>query len=91
MPAQVFSFGIKQFQKHMRSKENFWNPLTTHIGDDFAVFSFDFKYQADNAFQGCGFWVDSYNYSLKSDGDKKFVIINKTVKPDTHTSTVLMG
>ena len=77
---QVFSFGKKRFQKHMRSKEDFWKPLTTHIGNDFAVFGFDFKYQQDNAFDGCSFWKDSYNYSLKSDGNKQFVIINKTVK-----------
>jgi hypothetical protein len=80
MEGQVFQYGKKRFQKHMKSKEAYWKPINTFIGQDFAIFEFDFKYQMENAFAGCQYWNTSYNYNASSDGDKRFVIINRSTK-----------
>jgi hypothetical protein len=77
---QVFRFGKKRFHKHMKQKDAYWKPISLFLGEDFAMFEFDFKYQMDNAFDGIKFWIDSYNYGATCDGDKRFVIINRSAE-----------
>ena len=86
---QVFKYGKDRFQKHMVTKEAYWKPINTVIGDDFVVFVWDFKYQMENCFDGCQYWCSSYNYAVKSDGDKRLVIINKSGEHTTKDSNGL--
>ena len=84
----TFNLNKTDFHKHMREKKLYWDPWKVFFGEDFCVFEFEFMFEHDNAKSGAVYWLDSYNYSLTSDGKDRFVIINKTEKPDSEESDI---
>ena len=77
-PITLFQHNSEEFHKHMREKKLYWNPYKIFFGDDFCVFEFEFMFEHDTAKESIGYWIDSYNYSVTSDGKDRFVIINKS-------------
>ena len=66
---------IESFRKHMEDKIEKWSPFTLHLGDDFAVFEFNYKYQCTNAHANLKHYQDYYGYKSQTDGNDRLVII----------------
>jgi hypothetical protein len=75
--ARSFHYNPQQFSDHMMGKLPHWKPLDVYIGDDFAVFEFDFKYQCDAVVESALHWCPAYGYDIDTDGKDTLVIINR--------------
>ena len=63
------------FHKHMKDKARTWNPDKLDLGDNFAVFDFNYKYQANNAADNLEQYGKFYGY-LFSQKDTLLSVIN---------------
>jgi hypothetical protein len=63
------------FHNHMRDKGKDWEVEGIYMGDNYAVFTFKFKYKCDLAEKNVNNYKDYYGYRVETDGER-LVIIN---------------
>ena len=69
-----------KFRQNMKDKvESSWSPTKAHLGEDFAVFEFDYKYERDNAFKTIEKYYKYFGYLIYKNKDKKFTVVNTYV------------
>lgn len=69
----------EQFVKHMQDKADYWKTYDVVIGEDFAVFDFNYKYQAKDAWKNLEHYATYYGYNCAYSGNDKIVIINTMI------------
>ena len=66
---------IDKFHKHMESKFTQWGAVACHLGDDFAVFSFEFVFKVKEVIINLQQYASYYGYRFK-ESERQVVIIN---------------
>ena len=70
-----------KFHNHMRNKAEQWNAQKCEMGDDFAVFKFEYKFTKEDAELNLSHYYAYYGYNYY-DTEKQIVIIN-TIEQET--------
>lgn len=78
--APTVKFDQKEFHKHMRGKLQTWEPIQVQLGDNFAVFTFRFKYKCEEALKSLKSYLEYYDYTMAFENERLVIINNETPK-----------
>jgi len=76
----VMKVSAERFCEHMKEKADAWGPLKTYIGNDFAVFDFNFKYQSNTIVESLKHYAGYYGYKFGVNDKGNLVIWNTATK-----------
>lgn len=74
MPSCVMT--VDSFADHMRQKITTWKPDSLHLGADFALFEFNYKYQMQAAITNLKQYASYYGYNYWTDDKDRMVVVN---------------
>ena len=77
---------IAEFKQHMKDKILTWAPFSLHVGDDFAVFEFNYQHQMNNAINNFKHYAEQYGYRYLTDTKDRLVIINTADKQEVRVA-----
>ena len=66
----------EDFKQHMKDKILTWAPFSLHIGENFAVFEFNWPYQMNSVINNFKHYAEYYGYIYLTDTKERMVVIN---------------